>query len=569
MGSKEGLISFLQTGQKLEQELYPDGNVRRVLILKDHGGGFSICSDEYTKNIIALSDIEQAFNDVRSGWTNSDEKPFEVVAFDACLMSTYEAALALEKNANYMVASQETTFGKGNMSYTALLNELSKNPTMSGKELSKIICNTGWKDSKIVDKEYGLNTNAVFTLSVVDLSEQKMNALKMAYANFSTETTKIIEKNSNSNEIIYTFSKFKNAANSAERYPSSNTLSNQWLVDVKDFTDNIRITFPDLKDAGRDLLKAVNNSVIYNKRGSVLYSGGGLSTKFPTNFYNTLKNKVQDYSIDINYLTNKLVEVDKKNKTAKVELTEDDLKNVESVRYQIIYLPLHNDGTNRVDAMFLGNSNELQEDRQKGIFKINLNDQKIVTLDGVPLWVQIVSDSTRKDKNGKKIKGKDICTSPILLNEKPYKLFFTRSYPSGKIMLIGVAPNDPKDNESNLPSGELRNLKKGDVVIPQYFYLTEENVENLEKVENLKSKPVEEITEKDKGIISELFRKGKAITIGDKSRIEMRPINKGLFGYLFEFVNPISGESVFMNEGVVCEIKNGEIIHVEDYDFGS
>lgn len=47
MGSKEGLISFLRAGQKLEQELYPDGNVRRVLILKDHGSGVSVCKDEY------------------------------------------------------------------------------------------------------------------------------------------------------------------------------------------------------------------------------------------------------------------------------------------------------------------------------------------------------------------------------------------------------------------------------------------------------------------------------------------------------------------------------------------
>ncbi|MBQ6296562.1 MAG: hypothetical protein IJK81_02585 [Selenomonadaceae bacterium] len=37
MSSQAGLVSFLQAGQRLEQSLYPDGNVRRVFIFVDHG----------------------------------------------------------------------------------------------------------------------------------------------------------------------------------------------------------------------------------------------------------------------------------------------------------------------------------------------------------------------------------------------------------------------------------------------------------------------------------------------------------------------------------------------------
>ena len=78
MGSKEGLISFLQAGQELERSLYPDGNVRRILILKDHGSGTSICSDEYTKNIIPVEAMKEAFAEVQGNWANPEEKPFEV-----------------------------------------------------------------------------------------------------------------------------------------------------------------------------------------------------------------------------------------------------------------------------------------------------------------------------------------------------------------------------------------------------------------------------------------------------------------------------------------------------------
>lgn len=96
MGSQTGLDSFLQAGQQLEQSLYPDGNVRRVLIFVDHGNGCIntpdsngvICLDEYTQNMLSLKEVRDAFAQVKDGRSNPEEKPFEVIAFDACLMST-------------------------------------------------------------------------------------------------------------------------------------------------------------------------------------------------------------------------------------------------------------------------------------------------------------------------------------------------------------------------------------------------------------------------------------------------------------------------------------------------
>lgn len=68
--------------------------------------------------------------------------------------------------------------------YTKLLNELSKNPAMSGAQLGKVICVTYWDDSKNTDKEFNIDFNAILTLSVTDLSENKMETLKTAYDNF-------------------------------------------------------------------------------------------------------------------------------------------------------------------------------------------------------------------------------------------------------------------------------------------------------------------------------------------------------------------------------------------------
>ena len=542
MGSKAGFISFLQAGQELERELYPDGNVRRILILKDHGSGTSICTDEYTKNIIPVEAMKEAFAEVQGDWANPDEKPFEVIAFDACLMSTYETAVALEDAANYMVASQETTFGKGNMSYTALLNELSKNPTMNGKELGKIICNTGWKDTKVVDKDFGNNTNALFTLSVIDLSAQKMDELKTAYANFNKEFAKIVQENP---DDIATFVKLKNAVNVAERYPSNRDVSDQATMDLKNFSGNLEATLPEIKEAGHDLAKALDNSVVYNKRGGVLNRGGGLSSQFLMGFYGTLKENMQDKSVDLSRLADTTVEVDEEKKFAKIELSEEDLGNVESVRYQLIYIMPRNDDSEKMDAMLLGSDSNVEENRQTGTVTISFNSQKWVMLDGKPLLVQVTSDATRKGKNGKKISGNDICVSPILLNGEVYKLFFSRNYPKGKVTLIGAVPvpkNDDKTPLVTLPSGKLESLNKGDVVTPLYIYAKDEQA----------------------GYVP-----GIPITIGDKPKLEMSTLKNGIFGYMFEFVNPVGSQNTFAREGVICKIKDGKIvkaIHSDDFE---
>ena len=538
MGSKAGFKDFLQAGQELERTLYPDGNVRRILILKDHGSGTSICSDEYTKNIIPVNAIKEAFAEVQGDWANTDEKPFEVVVFDACLMSTYETAIALEDAANYMVASQETTIGKVGLDYTGLLNKLSKNPAMSGKELGKVICDTRWEDSKTVDKDFGYNTVSIFTESVIDLSAPKMDALKAAYANFNEEAAKIVQENPGD---IATFVKFKNAANVAERYPSDKVKSQ--LVDLKNFSGNLEATFPELKEVSHALVKALDNSIVYNKRGGVLNRGGGLSTQFP-GFYVTLQNNMRGTTVDLSGLRNQTVEVDPEKKTAKIELSEEELANVESVRYQLIYVMPRNDGSEKMDAMLLGSDSDVEENRETGTVTISFNSQKWVMLDGNPLLVQVTSDATRKGKNGKKVSGNDICVSPILLNGEAYRLFFSRSYPNAKVTLIGAVPIPKNDNTplATLPSGELESLKKGDVVTPLYIYFKDEKAE---------------------------YTPGIPITIGDNPKLEMSTLRNGIFGYIFEFVNPVGSQNTFAREGVICKIKDGKIvkaIHSDDFE---
>lgn len=553
MGSQAGFVSFLRAGQKLEQELYPEGNVRRVLIFVDHGSGIGgVCVDEYTKKTLSLAEIKESFNVVKQGWTNPEEKPFEVVAFDACIMSVYETAYAVKDAANYMVASQESTKGKVMFGYTDLLNDLSKNPAMSGKSLGKVICNTTWKDSKITDKEFGTESNSVFTESVIDLSEEKMDALQTAYSNFKKETDRLIDKNSEN--LIYNFTKLKNAENVSERFPLLGGNDNPNMVDLKNVATNVKAVFPELEEVSSEVVKALDNSVVYNKRGSAYKRGGGLSIHYPP-----LKLTGISINLDnLDKLQDEIIDVDEENKTASITLTENDIKYVENVRYQLMYFIPRNDGTEKFDVALLGGDSEVAENRQEGTFTISFKNKKWITLDGEPLFAQVLGDSTRKNKNGKKISGNDICMSPILLNGEPYKLYFSRNYPSGKVTLIGVLEND---GNVTLPNNDLKSLKKGDVVTPLYIY------DNADRIENSEPINTESMTEEQqRAYLESVTVAGKSITIGDKPILKMETLYNGIFGYAFEFVNP-SGKNVITNRGVACKIKNGKIVAVAVKDF--
>ena len=149
--------------------------------------------------------------------------------------------------------------------------------------------------------------------------------------------------------------------------------------------------------------------------------------------------------------------------------------------------------------------------------------------------------------------------SPILLNGESYKLYFSRQYPSGKVTLIGVLKND---GNVTLPNNDLKSLKKGDVVIPVYYYANAEIIEEI--IKNDSPISIESMTpDEQRAYIESFFRVGKSITIGDKPILKMEALYNGTFGYAFYFVNP-AGKNVISDEGVACKIKKDKIVAVKE-----
>ncbi len=101
MGSRSTLQEFLQFGK----DNFPADH--RVFVFWNHGGGTTggVCVDERTDNNLSLNDIQNAFAGVYG--TSQGTPPFELVGFDACLMSTLDVANSLHGISRYMTASEE------------------------------------------------------------------------------------------------------------------------------------------------------------------------------------------------------------------------------------------------------------------------------------------------------------------------------------------------------------------------------------------------------------------------------------------------------------------------------
>lgn len=159
MGHPQTLFAFMEyCGRNFPAD-------RKMLILWDHGGGSAggICYDElFDGDPLGFAEIKDAL--VTLYGEAPDEKPFDIIGFDACLMATVDMAAMLAPFADYMVASEQLEPACG-WRYDAFLGALAKNPAMDGAELGRVICDTYYEACR----ELGLEGDV--TLSTIDLSK--------------------------------------------------------------------------------------------------------------------------------------------------------------------------------------------------------------------------------------------------------------------------------------------------------------------------------------------------------------------------------------------------------------
>ncbi|HWR19490.1 MAG TPA: clostripain-related cysteine peptidase [Clostridia bacterium] len=252
MGEAQTLGDFLKWGV----ESYPAD--KYMCLLWDHGGGSvaGIAVDElHGGDMLNLKEVSLALS--MAG------VQFELIGFDACLMSTMETAAALTPYARYMVASQELEPGTG-WDYTAWLNTLVADPTADGLVLGTTIC-----DSFYAKCAAG-GTESLATLAVTDLSQ--IPALTSAFNAMAAEMkgfTSVAEKLQPLTQAIVR----------AENYGGNN--DSEGYTNMVDLGDLTLCAEGVLSDTGDALLEALFAAVPYRVAGDGRQRSNGLSIYVP------------------------------------------------------------------------------------------------------------------------------------------------------------------------------------------------------------------------------------------------------------------------------------------------
>lgn len=148
---------------------------RSYLALFEESRG--VCFDETYGTYLNNQKMEEALNLA----CQNIKKKFDLIGFDACLMSMIETAELIKNYAVFMVASQEVELGAG-WRYDLVLNIL-KNKETSPEQLAKHI-------TEAYQKTYSQITND-YTLSAINLDETSL--LSAEINQFATLITKCFE----------------------------------------------------------------------------------------------------------------------------------------------------------------------------------------------------------------------------------------------------------------------------------------------------------------------------------------------------------------------------------------
>lgn len=129
MSDPQTLLGFINyAAEKYPAEMYD-------LILWDHGGGpvmgYGLDDRTEERDILSVGAIARCLKE-------SAVDRFDIINFDACLMSSVEIAATLSECADYLILSPETEPGYG-QEYVTWLDALAKEPDMNGYALGKII----------------------------------------------------------------------------------------------------------------------------------------------------------------------------------------------------------------------------------------------------------------------------------------------------------------------------------------------------------------------------------------------------------------------------------------------
>ena len=238
---------------------YPADNMG--LILWNHGGGSitGVCFDEkHDYDSLSLREVDSALLTASQYMTEK----WEFIGFDACLMGNVEAANILANYAKFMYGSEEVEPGAG-WNYKEIGDYLAGNPSASGAELGKVVCDSFYQGCIEAD-DYDC-----CTLAVIDLS--KIDNVMTSFNDFAKD---IYEQGSDADSLSTMIRKIENS----ESFGSNNDSEGYTnMVDIIGLV-NACSAYSSNCDAVKS---AVNDAVVYKIHGADHPNACGISIYFP------------------------------------------------------------------------------------------------------------------------------------------------------------------------------------------------------------------------------------------------------------------------------------------------
>ena len=236
-----------------------------MLILWDHGGGpFGYGVDSiYGGEIMSMKDINKALSNV---YTPDPAHPaFDIIGFDACLMSNVEVTHDLYGFASFYALSEESEPGDG-WAYTELLNQMSENPSMSPAAVARTIADT------YMDHYMKFNINVGQYVAVADvtfavLDANKTEELYAAYTELAKHQLK------DAVEDISVLAEIGRCSNNAP-HVAADAFDVYNLVDLGCYVDLMIDNYPEECSKIKNLL---NESVLYHRENGSLSDTQGIT----------------------------------------------------------------------------------------------------------------------------------------------------------------------------------------------------------------------------------------------------------------------------------------------------
>ena len=256
LGNADALAEFIEYGYSR----FPAE--RTALILWDHGAGWpGMGPDE--GNEFDILDLQEISSGIEVGLENAGIDKLDLVGFDACLMGTFEVALAMAEHADVMVASQELEPGHG-WDWQAL-EILASDSLIDAQSLGLAIAN--YYEQHAIDN----GTETEITLSVLDLTlvSTVSEALRALEIPLVAESDSLAAKLGSAQSTSLRLGKNPDPSIDAQ------------MIDLGNLAKELGKVEPELLDLTTNLVNAIDEVVIGQVNGLATKSSSGLAIYFP------------------------------------------------------------------------------------------------------------------------------------------------------------------------------------------------------------------------------------------------------------------------------------------------